>query len=65
MIGKYGAEAGLYIPGDAESLAKEDEWVCYIYGELDETTLYHTHNDISLIPPCTPQKFFLILLPSQ
>ncbi len=51
MIGKYGAEAGLCIPGDAESLAKEDEWVCYIYGELDETALYvmRRHGDLKEI----------------
>ena len=48
LIGKYGRDGSLYIPNDAESQAKEDEWICYIYGELDETALYvmRRHGDL-------------------
>lgn len=57
LIGKHGRDAGFYIPGDAESLAKEDEWVCYIYGELDETTLYvmRRHGDLKEIYGDAPE----------
>ncbi len=32
-------------------IAKEDEWCCYIYGEIDETSLYvmRRHGDLSAI----------------
>ena len=30
----------LYKPNDSESLAIEDQWCNFIYGELDETSLY-------------------------
>jgi glutathione S-transferase len=29
----------LLLPRDPSTKAKEDEWCCYIYGELDETSL--------------------------
>lgn len=39
----------LAIPQDAAVRAKEDEWCCYIYGELDETALYvmRRHYDLT------------------
>ena len=40
LIERYGDEEGLSIPATIEARAKEDEWVCYVYGELDETSLY-------------------------
>ncbi len=30
----------VFLPESREEKAKEDEWCCYIYGELDETSLY-------------------------
>lgn len=41
----------LYSPTDALSRAKQDEWVCYIYGEIDETSLYvmRRHGDLESI----------------
>mgnify|MGYP001161217995 FL=1 len=38
-------------PQDIVTKAKEDEWCCYIYGELDETSLYvmRRHGDLGMI----------------
>ena len=38
-------------PQDLVTKAKEDEWCCYIYGELDETSLYvmRRHGDLGMI----------------
>lgn len=30
----------VFLPKTSRDIAKEDEWCCYIYGELDETALY-------------------------
>ena len=40
LINKYGNESTLCKPGSIEQQAKEDEWLCFIFGELDETSLY-------------------------
>jgi len=39
------------MPQDLVTWAKEDEWCCYIYGELDETSLYvmRRHGDLGMI----------------
>ena len=39
------------MPKDLVTRAKEDEWCCYIYGELDETSLYvmRRHGDLGMI----------------
>ena len=39
----------VYLPDSPEARAKEDEWCCYIYGELDETSLYvmRRHSDLA------------------
>lgn len=39
------------MPEDLVTRAKEDEWCCYIYGELDETSLYvmRRHGDLGMI----------------
>ena len=39
------------MPQDLVTRAKEDEWCCYIYGELDETSLYvmRRHGDLGMI----------------
>lgn len=49
--------AALFIPQSAEARAKEDEWCCYIYGELDETALYvmRRHFDLTQIYGEAPQ----------
>jgi len=41
----------LLLPRDPSTKAKEDEWCCYIYGELDETSLYvmRRHGDLGMI----------------
>lgn len=41
----------LYRPNTPRTQAKEDEWCCYIFGELDETSLYvmRRHTDLAEI----------------
>lgn len=48
---------GLYVPEDAATRAKEDEWCLYVYGELDETSLYvmRRHYDLTDIYGEAPQ----------
>ena len=38
----------MVLPSTIESRAREDEWVSYVYGELDETSLYvmRRHGDL-------------------
>lgn len=57
LIARYGNEATINSPGCLESRAKEDEWVCYIYGELDETSLYvmRRHGELKEIFGEAPQ----------
>lgn len=57
LINKYGGESTLYSPSDMEAHAKEDEWVAYIYGEIDETSLYvmRRHGDLKAIYGEAPQ----------
>lgn len=47
LIGVYGND-DLHAPKGDKARAKEDEWVSYIYGELDETSLYvmRRHRDL-------------------
>ena len=40
LVNRYGAESTLRAPDSIEQQAKEDEWLSFIYGELDETSLY-------------------------
>lgn len=40
VVEKYGDDNGLSIPADPETRARLDEWLCFVYGELDETSLY-------------------------
>ena len=51
LIQRYGQPGTMAAPTCLESRAKEDEWVCYIYGELDETSLYvmRRHGDLKAI----------------
>lgn len=41
----------VFNPSDKVTRAREDEWCCYIYGELDETSLYvmRRHGDLGMI----------------
>lgn len=50
LIGEYGGEA-ISPPTDAIARAKEDEWICYLYGEVDETSLYvmRRHGDLAAV----------------
>ena len=47
----------LYVPQTPEARAREDEWCCYIYGELDETSLYvmRRHGDLGHIYGDAPE----------
>jgi glutathione S-transferase len=51
LIARYGSESTIAMPTSVEALAREDEWVSYIYGELDETSLYvmRRHGDLAPI----------------
>lgn len=40
LVEKYGGDNSLSIPVDLETRARLDEWLCFVYGELDETSLY-------------------------
>ena len=47
LIERYGDDT-MTLPSTIESRAREDEWVSYVYGELDETALYvmRRHGDL-------------------
>jgi glutathione S-transferase len=49
LIERYGTDDTMVLPSTIESRAREDEWVSYVYGELDETALYvmRRHGDLS------------------
>lgn len=51
LIEQYGSGSTISAPSCIRSRAKEDEWVCYVYGELDETSLYvmRRHGDLKEI----------------
>ena len=56
LVNKYAARTGFYRPTGLIDQAKEDEWICYIYGELDETSLYvmRRHGDLQKIYGSAP-----------
>ena len=56
LIERYGSAKTIAAPDSIEARAKEDEWVCYIYGELDETSLYvmRRHRDLKAIFGAAP-----------
>lgn len=50
LLHTYGTDKGnMFVPVSNLDRAKEDEWCCYIYGELDETALYvmRRHGDLA------------------
>ena len=51
LIARYGSADSLLTPETLEARAREDEWVSYVYGELDETALYvmRRHGDLKAI----------------
>lgn len=51
LINRYGQEGQLFLPEDLQSKSREDEWICHVYGELDETSLYvmRRHRDLAQI----------------
>jgi len=46
-----------FVPQTDEDCAREDEWCCYVYGELDETSLYvmRRHRDLAHIYGAAPE----------
>ena len=48
LLGAY-PNGQVFLPESPEARAKEDEWCCYIFGELDETSLYvmRRHGDLA------------------
>jgi len=56
LINKYGNKKTLLAPQSIEQQAKEDEWLSFIYGELDETSLYviRRHEGLSAIYGASP-----------
>ena len=48
LIERYGTLDTMRLPSTIEDRAREDEWVSYVYGELDETSLYvmRRHGDL-------------------
>lgn len=48
LIDQYGSGSDIYRPDTVVARAKEDEWICYLYGEIDETSLYvmRRHGDL-------------------
>ena len=57
LIERYGSASTLSAPASIEVRAKEDEWVSYVYGELDETSLYvmRRHGDLKAMFGEAPQ----------
>ena len=51
LIARHGSPESLCLPDTLEGRAREDEWVSYVYGELDETALYvmRRHGDLETI----------------
>ena len=51
LIARYGSKSTMALPTSVQAQAREDEWVSYIYGELDETSLYvmRRHGDLAHI----------------
>ena len=50
LIARYGDESTITAPASLALRAKEDEWVCHAYGELDETSLYVIRRHGALAP---------------
>lgn len=55
LIARYPG-GNMAVPSTPEERAREDEWCCYIYGELDETSLYvmRRHGDLGHIYGAAP-----------
>ena len=56
LIERYGSPETMTIPDTLALRAREDEWVCYVYGELDETSLYvmRRHRDLDAVYGSAP-----------
>ncbi len=50
LIARYGDNSTITAPECLEMRAREDEWVSYFYGELDETSLYVIRRHGALAP---------------
>ena len=55
LIANYPGE-NIAVPSTPAERAREDEWCCYVYGELDETSLYvmRRHGDLGHIYGSAP-----------
>jgi glutathione S-transferase len=51
LVNRYGSTATIAPPASIEEQATQDEWLSFIYGELDETSLYilRRHEALSAI----------------
>ena len=51
LVEQYDDAGVIYRPDTVAGRAREDEWICYLYGELDETSLYvmRRHGDLAAI----------------
>jgi len=51
LVNKYGNDSTIPPPQTIEEQAKQDEWLSYVYGEMDETSLYvmRRHEALSAI----------------
>ncbi|MFK7865362.1 MAG: glutathione S-transferase family protein [Pseudohongiellaceae bacterium] len=51
LVNRYGSQATIAPPASIEEQAKEDEWLSFVYGELDETSLYilRRHDSLAAI----------------
>ncbi len=56
LIDNYPGE-NMAVPSTPTERAQEDEWCCYVYGELDETSLYvmRRHGDLAHIYGAAPE----------
>jgi glutathione S-transferase len=51
LIASHPGDSPIWRPRNERERAREDEWCCYVYGEIDETGLYviRRHQDLSHI----------------
>jgi glutathione S-transferase len=56
LLDAYPAD-GVWRPTSAAERAREDEWCCYIFGEIDETSLYvmRRHGDLGNVYGAAPE----------
>ena len=57
LIASYAGDSRIWRPRSELERAREDEWCCYVYGEIDETGLYviRRHQDLGHIYGKSPE----------